>query len=150
MSTSTVANIMTVNPVTIEPTNSIATAIELLRKGGFRRLPVMENNRLVGIVTDRDLRLAANSPVVASEPWYDSFLLQYIDVRSCMTKSPITVTPRTSIIDAARLMIKHKIGGLPVMEGDRLVGIVTETDMLNYLITCLEAQECTPFPGEPP
>lgn len=136
-----VADIMTSRPVTIAPQNAIGTAIALMRAGGFRRLPVVENGRLVGIVTAHDLRLASNAPTVMSEPWYDNYLLQHIPVSICMTPHPITVTPDSSIAEAARLMRDHKIGGLPVVEGDQVVGIVTETDLLNYLLKLLEERE---------
>lgn len=136
-----VADIMTSRPVTIAPQNAIGTAIALMRAGGFRRLPVVENGRLVGIVTAHDLRLASNAPTVMSEPWYDNYLLQHIPVSTCMTPHPITVTPDSSIAEAARLMRDHKIGGLPVVEGDQVVGIVTETDLLNYLLKLLEERE---------
>lgn len=132
---------MTSRPVTIAPQNAIGTAIALMRAGGFRRLPVVENGRLVGIVTAHDLRLASNAPTVMSEPWYDNYLLQHIPVSICMTPHPITVTPDSSIAEAARLMRDHKIGGLPVVEGDQVVGIVTETDLLNYLLKLLEERE---------
>ncbi len=136
-----VAHIMTPNPVTVTPSNAISTAIALMRAGGFRRLPVVENGRLVGIVTARDLRLASNAPTVVREQWYDNYMLQHIAVGTCMTPDPITVTPDSSIAEAARLMRDHKISGLPVMEGGRLVGIVTETDLLNYLLELLEEGE---------
>ncbi len=136
-----VADIMTSKPVTVAPQNAISTAIALMRAGGFRRLPVVENGRLVGIVTAHDLRLVSNAPTVVREPWYDNYIFQHIPVSMCMTPHPITVTPDSSIAEAARLMRDHKIGGLPVVEGDQLVGIVTETDLLNYLLKLLEERE---------
>ncbi|MCC7352394.1 MAG: CBS domain-containing protein [Anaerolineae bacterium] len=135
---------MTRNPVTVGRTNCIRKAITLMRDGGFRRLPVVENGRLIGIVTDRDLRRASNSPLVVRERWYDNFLMDHIQVGACMTANPITVSPQTLIIQAACLLRDHKIGGLPVVEGERLVGIVTETDLLNYLIGLLEGKRSLP------
>ncbi|MCS7221937.1 MAG: CBS domain-containing protein [Anaerolineae bacterium] len=132
---------MTSRPVTIAPQNAIGTAIALMRAGGFRRLPVVENGRLVGIVTAHDLQRASNAPTVMSEPWYDNYIFQHIPVSTCMTPHPITVTPDSSIAEAARLMRDHKIGGLPVVEGDQVVGIITETDLLNYLLKLLEERE---------
>lgn len=136
----TVADIMSPNPITVTPRNAIRTAVNLMREGGFRRLPVVDRGRLVGIITDRDLRRAANSPFVVREQWYDNFILDHIEVGSCMTPNPLVVAPTTSIADAARIMREHKIGGLPVVADGQLVGIVTETDLLNCLIELLESE----------
>ena len=139
-----VGNIMTKEVVTITPTSSIGAAIELMRQHGFRRLPVVEDDKLVGIVTDRDLRQATNSPLVLRERWYSEFLLEAIKVRSCMTADPITVDPSTPVVDAARQLRHHKIGGLPVVDtadNHRVVGMVTVTDMLDCLIQLLTHEE---------
>ncbi len=131
---------MTPNPVTVTPRNAIRTAINLMREGGYRRLPVVDRGRLVGIITDRDLRRAANSPFVVREQWYDNFILDHIEVGSCMTPNPLTIAPSASIAEAARLMRNHKIGGLPVMADSQLVGIITETNLLDFLIEILVAE----------
>ncbi len=133
-----VADIMTANPVTVTPRNAIRTAVNLMREGGFRRLPVVDRGRLVGIITDRDLRRAANSPFVVREQWYDNFILDHIEVGSCMTPNPLTIEPNAAIAEAARVMRNHKIGGLPVVADGQLVGIVTDTDLLDFLIELLE------------
>ncbi len=133
-----VADIMTANPVTVTPRNAIRTAVNLMREGGFRRLPVVDRGRLVGIITDRDLRRAANSPFVVREQWYDNFILDHIEVGSCMTPNPLTIEPGVSIAEAARVMRNHKIGGLPVIADSQLVGIITDTDLLDFLLELLE------------
>lgn len=138
-----VADIMTRNPVTVTPRNAIRTAINLMREGGYRRLPVLDRGRLVGIITDRDLRRAANSPFVVREQWYDNFILDHIEVGSCMTPNPMAITPGATIAEAARLMRNHKIGGLPVVAEGQLIGIITETDLLDFLIETLST-EATP------
>ncbi len=135
-----VADIMTPNPVTVTPRNAIRTAINLMREGGFRRLPVVDRGRLVGIITDRDLRRAANSPYVVREKWYDNFVLDHIEVGTCMTSDPVTVSPDDTVSQAARLIRDRKVGGLPVVADGQLVGIVTETDLLDFLIELLERQ----------
>ncbi len=135
-----VTDIMTPNPVTVIPRNAIRTAINLMREGGYRRLPVVDRGRLVGIITDRDLRRAANSPFVVREQWYDNFILDHIEVGSCMTPDPLTIEPTAPIADAARLMRNHKIGGLPVVADGQLVGIITETDLLDFLIELLAGE----------
>ncbi len=135
-----VADIMTANPVTVTQRNAIRTAINLMREGDFRRLPVVDHGKVVGIITDRDLRRAANSPYVVREKWYDNFVLDHIEVGTCMTANPLTIGPDANVAEAARLMREHKIGGLPVVAGGQLVGIITETDLLDFLIELLERQ----------
>ena len=130
--------VMTRNPAIISSTDSIRVAVNRMQERKCRRLPVIDNGKLVGIVSDRDLRRATNSPLVLRERWYDDFMLDHIPVRACMTENPITVTPQTPIVEAAKLMRDRKFGGLPVLDGDKLVGIVTETDLLNYMIGMLE------------
>ncbi len=139
-----VGSIMTKEVITVAPSSSIGTAIALMREHGFRRLPVVEDDKLIGIVTDRDLRQATNSPLVLREVWYSEFLLEAIKVRACMTPNPMTVAPTTTVAEAARLLRRHKIGGLPVIEAegsDRVVGMVTITDMLDCLIQLLAEEE---------
>jgi acetoin utilization protein AcuB len=139
-----VGSIMTQEVITVAPSSSIGTAIALMREHGFRRLPVVEDDKLIGIVTDRDLRQATNSPLVLREVWYSEFLLEAIKVRACMTPNPMTVAPTTPVAEAARLLRRHKIGGLPVIEVEdsgRVVGMVTITDMLDCLIQLLADEE---------
>ncbi len=135
-----IRDIMTPDPVTISPNHSIGAALARMRRGGFRRLPVVEKEKLVGIITDRDLRLAMNSPFIMREGWYDSYLMEHIEVRSCMTPDPITVDAEEDILSAVRLMRTQKIGGMPVIADGALVGIITETDLLDYLEQLLAAQ----------
>ncbi len=146
-----VREVMTPDPITISPNHSIGAALARMRRGGFRRLPVVEKGTLVGIITDRDLRLAMNSPFVMREGWYDSYLMEHIEVRSCMTPDPVTVEADDNLLDAVRLMRKHKIGGVPVMEKGELIGILTETDLLNFLERLLEpSQEAIVMPTNTP
>lgn len=136
-----VSSVMTTDVVTVTPDTSIGEAITLMRDGNFRQLPVVEEDRLVGIVTDRDLRQATDSPLVLREKWYDEFLLDEIKVKSCMTVNPITVSPDMAVLDAVRLLRQFKFGGLPVIKGDTLVGIVTLIDVLDFLIERLENEQ---------
>ena len=128
-----VRDVMTPDPVTIGPNHSIGAALARMRRGGFRRLPVVEDDKLVGIITDRDLRLAMNSPFIMREGWYDSYLMEHIEVRSCMTPDPLAVAADGDLLTAVRLMRKHKFGGVPVLQDGKLVGILTETDLLDLL-----------------
>jgi acetoin utilization protein AcuB len=104
---------------------------------GCRRLPVVSEGQVIGIVADLDIREALNSPIIMRERWQDEELMDQTTVEACMTIDPTTVAPQTPVIEAARLMRDLKIGGLPVMEGGRLVGMVTETDLLDALIVLL-------------
>jgi acetoin utilization protein AcuB len=132
-----VKEVMTPNPTTIGPRATLRETIEQMALVACRRLPVMEGDRLVGIVADKDVREALNSPIILREHWQDEELMDHATVEACMTPRPITVSPETPVVEAARQMRDRKIGGLPVMEGDRLVGIVTETDLLDALIRLL-------------
>ena len=136
-----VSAVMTTDVVTVTLETSIGEAFALMREGHFRQLPVVEEDRLVGIVTDRDLRQAIDSPLVLREKWYDEFMLSEIKVKSCMTANPATVTPDTSVLDAVRLLRQLKVGSLPVVKGDVLIGIVTLIDVLDYLIRLLEMEQ---------
>lgn len=123
--------------MTVAPEESVRSAWQLLREGRIRHLPVVEKGRLVGIVTDRDLRMALPSPV---QPGAVEELLQRLEqlrVEDIMTREVITVTPETSIEDAAWLLLSRRIGGLPVLEGEELVGILTETDLLEAFVEML-------------
>jgi acetoin utilization protein AcuB len=148
----TVADVMTPDPVTVVPDDSLRLARDRMAEGNFRRLPVVQSGRLVGIVTDRDLRRVTNSPFVLRERWYDDLILDQVKVWGAMTANPVTVEANAPLVVAAQLMRDHKIGGLPVVTGeyprstqqvqgvDRLVGIITETDLLDYLIELLEGK----------
>ena len=142
----TVADVMTPDPVTVVPDDSLRVARDRMAEGNFRRLPVVQAGRLVGIISDRDLCRAVNSPFVLRERWYDDLILDQVKVWGVMTANPITVDAGAPLVVAARLMRDHKIGGLPVVaehpQGEeRLVGIITETDLLQYLIELLEDGE---------
>lgn len=130
----TVAEIMTTEVVAIEPQNSIATAIRLMRQGQLRRLPVVEDGVLVGIVTSGDLRRITGLASILRDPSQDNFLWHHIPVANVMTRDPLSLSPHTPISEAARLLVKHKIGGLPVVDQGRLVGIITSSDLLETLI----------------
>jgi CBS domain-containing protein len=116
-----IANWMTHDPVCITHQDTLARAKELMDAGQFRRLPVIDNDKLVGIVTERDLR----------QHW------DYLDstkVDAAMTPDPVTITPRVTAEDVARLLLQHKIGGLPVVENGKLVGIVSTSDLLQSVL----------------
>jgi acetoin utilization protein AcuB len=115
-----IRNLMTCQPTTLSPKDTLQTAAAVMKSGGFRRLPIVEDGRLVGILTDRDIRHR-----------------EHMDSRTIaevMTANPKTMTPGMSVEDAARLMIEHRIDGLPVVNDGALVGIVTSTDVMKAFL----------------
>jgi acetoin utilization protein AcuB len=129
---------MTTDVVTVTFSEPMRNAWELVEKKKLRRFPVMDGERLVGIVTDRDLRDATASSVVLMEKQYHDFLLDTVMVESIMTPEPATISTRADIRDAARLILELKVGGLPVVEDGKLVGILTETDLVEALVELLD------------
>lgn len=128
---------MTKNVITVQVGEPIRRAWDIIQDRKLRRFPVLEGEKLVGIVTDRDLREATASSVVLSERKYHEFLLDTVKVESIMTPDPRIVSPDDDLVDAARILLEMKVGGLPVCENDRLVGIITETDLIRALIDLL-------------
>jgi acetoin utilization protein AcuB len=125
------------NPVTIGPEASFFEARKIIQDKGIRHLPVVDSkNKLVGIVTDRDIREAAPSDATSLSVNEINYLLGKLQVSSFMTpyKKLITLTPDTLVEEAVELMHDKKIGCLPVVEGDKLYGIFTETDALALLV----------------
>jgi acetoin utilization protein AcuB len=122
------------DPITVGPQDSFRHAMNLIRQRGIRHLPVVEGGRLVGIVTDRDIRQASPSSATSLEIHELHYLLEKLKVCDVMTTNVVTVAPGTPIDEAARLMLQHRIGSLPVLRGEDLVGIITETDMLQALV----------------
>src|SRR5574341_1197672 len=129
------------NPITVSPEDSFRHAMTLIRERGIRHLPVVEDGRLVGIVTDRDLRQASPSQATSLEIHELHYLLERVTVREIMTTKVHTVTPDTPIEEAARLMLRHRIGGVPVLGEGALVGILTETDILSAFVDLMGLQE---------
>lgn len=119
---------------TAAPNTSVSEARELMRRKTIRHLLVTEGERLVGIVTDRDIRLNLPSPATSLSVWEINYLLTKLTVGDVMTKFVITVEPGRPIEEAARLMLEHRIGALPVVEDGLLVGILTETDLLRAFV----------------
>jgi acetoin utilization protein AcuB len=121
-----VGQIMSTGIVTISPDKRVGQALKLMQKHQIRHVPVMEKNRMVGWITSRDLR----EILLAS-------MLEDIKVGDVMVQAPISVTPNTDVEEAARLIHEHKIGGMPVVEGDRLMGVITMQDLISAFIAML-------------
>jgi acetoin utilization protein AcuB len=130
-----VADIMTEKPVTINLDNTLRDALEAMERVGCHHLPVINSEaHLIGILSDRDCRMALNSPYILREHWEDMELADRLPVRAMMTPAPIIVEPSTSADEAARLMLTNHINCLPVMRSETLVGIVTASDILMAFI----------------
>lgn len=127
-----VNDLMTVVPNTVSTQTTLRHIIELMKTEGCRQVPVVEHGKIVGIVTDRDVRLVMNSPMIVHGKWQDEELLDQVKAESCMTPNPMTVTPETSAYEAAKMLSLYKFGSLPVIDNGILVGIVTVTDYLDY------------------
>ena len=121
-----VGEIMSPRVVTIAPDRRVGQALKLMQQHNIRHLPVMEGDRMVGWITSRDLR----EVLLAS-------MLEEIKVKDVMLQAPLSVTPDTEVEEAARLIYEHKIGGMPVVEEDRLMGVITMLDLVSAFITML-------------
>lgn len=140
MSGNLVRDWMTPNPVTIGPKTTVPEAHRLMKDRDFRRLPVVdEHGRLIGIVTLSDLREAGPSSATTLSIFELNYLLAQLTVEKIMTRDVVTVSPDATIRDAARLMLKHEVGALPVMENGKLVGIITESDIFRVVVQRPEA-----------
>lgn len=127
--------------LTIEPDVPVQDALARMRKDKVRRYPVVDRRgKLIGIVTNTDLMNASPSEATTLSVWEINYLLSKITVERVMTKSVITTQEDCPIEEAARIMADHKIGGLPVVRGESLVGIITETDLFNILLEMLGAR----------
>ena len=141
-----VDDVMSRKVVTIGPSDNCFEAVGRMHRAGIRHLPVVDHDeRLLGIVTDRDLRhhlFSASVFPVLSLTSLDT-LLMASRVSDLMTKDVVTIGPRDSLADAAGLMMQKKIGSLPVTENGRVVGMLTETDMLRLIFQAdVSAQKC--------
>ena len=129
-----VRDIMAVSPMTIAPSVSVQQARTLMQQRQIRHLPVLEDGRLVGIMSDRDLRLVLPSPATSLSKWELNHLLTRLTVGEVMTRFVVTVAPDLPVTEAVGRMLRHRIGALPVVEGRRVVGILTRTDVLRAFL----------------
>jgi CBS domain-containing protein len=125
-----IRELMSTKPITVDPEMPMLDARQRMAEARIRHLVVTEGSRVVGIVTDRDIRLNLPSPATSLSVWEINALLARLTVGEVMSRSVIVIDADRPAAEAARLMIDHKIGALPVMEGGRLTGIVTESDFV--------------------
>jgi acetoin utilization protein AcuB len=133
---------MTRNPITIAPDIPIAEALEWMRREKVRRFPVVDKTgKLVGIVARSDLLHASPSSVTSLNVWEITYLLSQVTVKEVMTKEVITICEDCPLEEAARIMADNKIGGLPVVRDDMVVGIITESDLFKVFLEVFGARE---------
>jgi acetoin utilization protein AcuB len=125
-----IAEVMTRSLVTLTPEQTLRDAVELLRSKHIRHLPVVEGSRLIGIVTDRDVKRATPSLLSGVDRDEYDRVLDETKIAQIMTREPMTVTPETGLKAAVMVFIDRKVGALPVVSGSQLVGIITEIDLL--------------------
>jgi acetoin utilization protein AcuB len=132
---------MTKGPLVVSPKTSIEEAIRAMRENRVRHLPVVrDQDTLVGLVTQTDLLQVSPSPATSLSIWEINFLLARMSVRDAMTTQVVVVDKECPLEEAALVMAEHKFGCLPVVEGKRLVGIITETDLFNIFTEQLGAR----------
>lgn len=130
-----VKDFMTRNPITIAPETSFNEALKLMKQNKIKRLIVMKDDRIVGIVTEKDLLYASPSKATTLNVWELHYLLSKLKVEEIMTKDVVTVNENTPIEDAARIMEERDISGLPVVDdAGKLVGIITQTDIFKVFV----------------
>jgi acetoin utilization protein AcuB len=131
-----IADLMTTKLFTVGPDDSVEGAVRLLQQRGVRHLLVLEDGALVGILSDRDIKRAMDTTKRKQKKLLNLgglfFLLEPIVVREIMTKDPVTISSSATAQEAAEIMVARKFGALPVVRANKLVGIVTETDLLRH------------------
>jgi acetoin utilization protein AcuB len=134
-----VVDVMTGDPLTVTPTETIGQADELMNTNRIRQLPVVQGKELVGIVTDRDIRSFLSGSLLQSPGTREKAL--DTKVQEIMTTEPVTVSPEDDLQEAVELLIEEKIGGIPVVdETEGLVGIVTYVDVLRCFLNRLQEE----------
>ena len=131
-----VKNWMSRNVITVDINDTLSTAATRQNQFGIRGLPVLNENKLVGMVTSGDIKRASASNATSLEVHELLFLIEKITVNEIMTTIPVTVSPFMTIVEVAQILLKNKINSVPVLdEEDRLVGIITESDIFKVLIS---------------
>lgn len=127
--------------IAVSPETPIHDALIMFKKEHIRRAPVMKDGKMVGIVSEGDLLNASPSPVTSLSVWEMNYLLAKVTVKQVMKKKVLTVKKDTPIEEAARIMADNKLGGLPVLNDGKVVGIITETDLFKVFLELMGARE---------
>lgn len=134
---------MTSPAISVEQPTPISTAHQIMKKNSIRRLPVIEDEKLIGIVTIGDIREASPSDATTLSIWELNYLWAQLIVEKVMTRNVISIHPEDLIIDAAEVMLEKKVSGLPVVDAEnKLVGVLTESDIFRMLVK-MRTQEAT-------
>jgi len=136
-----VKNTMTPNPFTVQYKAPITEVIALMREKNLKRVPVLDGEKIVGIVTESDIQKVSPTKATTLSVFEITYLLSKTRVRDAMTKDVITISPDDLLEEAAVLMREHRVGALLVEENRRLVGIITESDIFEAFINLLGARE---------
>ncbi len=131
--TVTVKEIMMGSPVTLNSKDILLLADDIMTLGRIRHIPIVEGETVVGVLSQRDLFRSAFVTAMGLKPGEQKDLLKAIPIEEVMSKPVITISPDAPVKEAARVMMGRKIGCLPVVEGNTLIGLVTETDILRYV-----------------
>jgi acetoin utilization protein AcuB len=127
---------MAVKPIVVDENMSIMKATQLMKEHGIRRIPVVRRNRLVGIVSDRDIKEAAPSKATSLDVHELYYLLSEIKIKDIMSSDPITLREDDSVEKAAVIMLENRISGLPVVDNqNRVLGLITQTDVFKVMIS---------------
>jgi len=129
-----VADWMSTPPIMIAPTLSLAEAQQVMEQRHVHRLLVADQGRLIGILSWGDLRAAQPSATTTLSAFEWRALLDQVTISTYMTRDPLTIGPDATALEAAQIMLEHRIGGLPVVERGRVVGIITESDLFRLMI----------------
>lgn len=136
-----IRDVMTKNPITISSDTLIIDAQKIMKEKNIRRLPVVDNGKLVGIVTKHDLLEASPSPATSLSIYELNYLLSKMKIKEIMKKNPITLSPETPFEEALRIGQEKKIGSFPVVEDGKLIGIATESDIIRFVSRILGIKE---------
>ncbi len=127
--------------ISVSPDAPIHDVLAMFKKEHIRRAPVLKDGKLVGIISQGDLLNASPSPVTTLSIWEMNYMLSKVTVKRVMSKKIITVDIDTPIEEAARIMADSKIGGLPVLNNGRVVGMITETDLFKVFLELMGARD---------
>jgi acetoin utilization protein AcuB len=136
-----IRDVMTKNPITVDSETLVLDAQKIMRENNIRRLPIVDKGKLVGIITQHDLLEASPSPATSLSIHELNYLLAKMKVKEIMKKKPVTITPDTPFEEALRIGQEKKIGSFPVVDNGKLVGIVTESDIVRFLTRALGLKE---------
>ena len=127
--------------ISVSPDAPVNDVLVMFKKERIRRAPVLKDGKLLGIVSQGDLLNATASSVTTLSVWELNYLISKVKIKSVMTKKVITVTKDTPVEEAARIMADKKIGGLPVVDGEKVVGMITETDLFKIFLELMGARD---------